>query len=132
MSRWIGSKIGEECNKQEVLTIMTECLTAVFRGNGDMLNPWMEDEKIVRILMPAAPSKVARGRRDIGKKLREENKDMKSGNHFPNVWGGARTIGLTFDTADHAEVNRLVEKRVMWEGIRRHVQMMDTNKMGEF
>jgi len=26
----------------------------------------------------------------------------------------------------------LVEKGVMWEGARRQVQMMDTNKMGEF
>jgi len=131
-SRWTVSKIGEECTKQEVLTTMTECLTAVFGAKGDMLNAWMEDEKTVRMLMPAAPSKVARGRRDIGKKLREENKDMKTGHRFPKVWGGARTTGLTFDAADHTEAKRLVEKEVMWEGTRRQVQMMDTNKMGEF
>jgi len=111
---------------------MTECLTAVFGAKGDMLNAWMADEKTVRMLMPAAPSKVARGRRDIGKKLREENKEMKTGHRFPKVWGGARTTGLTFDAADHAEAKRLVEKGVMWEGARRQVQMMDTNKMGEF
>jgi len=131
-SRWTISKIGEECTKQEVLTTATECLTAVFGAKGDMLNAWMEDEKIVRMLMPAAPSKVARGRRDIGKKLREENKDMKTGHCFPKVWGGARTTGLTFDVADHAEAKKLVEKGVMWEGVRKQVQMMDTNKIGEF
>jgi len=131
-SRWTVSKIGEECTKQEVLTTMTECLTAVFGAKGDMLNAWMADEKTVRMLMPAAPSKVARGRRDIGKKLREENKEMKTGHRFPKVWGGARTTGLTFDAADHTEAKRLVEMGVMWEGARRQVQMMDTNKMGEF
>jgi len=131
-SRWTISKIGEECTKQEVLTTVTECLTAILGAKGDMLNAWMEDEKSVRILMPAALSKVARGRRDIGKKLREENKDMKMGHCFPKVWGGARITGLTFDAADHAEAKRLVEKGVMWEGAQRQVQMMDTNKMGEF
>jgi len=131
-SRWTVSKIGEECTKQEVLTTMTECLTAVFGAKGDMLNACMADEKTVRMLMPAAPSKVARGRRDIGKKLREENKEMKTGHRFPKVWGGARTTGLTFDAADHTEAKRLVEKGVMWEGVRRQVQMVDTNKMGEF
>jgi len=93
---------------------MTECLTAVFGAKGDMLNAWMADEKTVRMLMPAAPSKVARGRRDIGKKLREENKEIKTGHRFPKVWGGARTTGLTFDAADHTEAKRLVEKGVMW------------------
>jgi len=131
-SKWTISKIGEECTKQEVLTTVTECLTAVFGAKGDMLNAWMEDEKVIRMLMPAAPSKVARGRRDIGKKLREENKDMKTGHQFPKLWGGARTTGLTFDAADHTEAKKLVEKGVMWEGVRRQVQMMDTNKMGEF
>jgi len=111
---------------------MTEYLTAVFGAKGNMLNAWMADEKTVRMLMPAAPSKVARGRRDIGKKLREENKEMKTGHRFPKVWGGARVTGLTFDEADHMEAKRLVEKGVMWEGARRQVQMMDTNKMGEF
>jgi len=131
-SRWTVGKNGEDCTNQEVLTKMTECLTAVFGAKGDMLNAWMADEKTVRMLMPAAPSKVARGRRDIGKKLREENKDMKTGHRFPKVWGGARTTGLTFDAADHAEAKRLVEKGVMWEGTRRQVQMLDTNKIGEF
>jgi len=68
-SRWTISKVGEECTKQEVLIMVTECLTAVFGGKGDMLNARLEDEKIIRMLMPAAPSKVARGRKDIGKKL---------------------------------------------------------------
>jgi len=131
-SRWTVSKIGEECTKQEVLTTMTECLTAVFVAKGDILNAWMADEKTVRMLMSVAPSKVARGRRDIGKKLREENKEMKTGHRFPKVWGGARTTGLTFVAADHTEAKRLVEKGVMWEGARTQVQMMDTNKMGEF
>jgi len=131
-SRWTVGKIGEDCTKQEVLTTMTECLTAVFGAKGDMLNAWMADKKTMRMLMPAAPSKVARGRRDIGKKLREENKEIKTGHRFPKVWGGARTTGLTFDAADHAEAKRMVEKGVVWEGARRQVQMMDTNKMGEF
>jgi len=131
-STWTISKIGEECTKQEVLTTMTECLTAVFGAKGDMLNTWMEDEKVVRMLIPAAPSKVARGRKHIGKKLREENKDIKTGHRFPKTWGGTRTTGLTFDAADHSEAKKLVEKGVMWEGVRRQVQMMDTNKMGEF
>jgi len=78
-----------------------------------MLNAWMGNKKIIRMLIPAAPSKVARGRKDIGKKLREENKDMKTGHRFPKVWGGARTTGLTFDAADHAEAKKLVEKVVM-------------------
>jgi len=131
-SRWTVSKIGEEYTKQEVLTTMTECLTSVFGAKGDMLNAWMEDERVVRMLMPAAPSKVVRGRRDIGKKLREENKDMKTRHRFPNLWGGDRTTGLTFDAADHTEAKKMVEKGVMWEEVRRQVQMMDTNKMGEF
>jgi len=130
--RWTVSKIGEECTKREVLTTMTECLTAVFGAKDDMLNAWMADEKTVRMLIPAAPLKVARGRRDIGKRLREENKEMKMGHRFPKVWGGARTTGLTLDPADHTESKRLVEKGVMWEGVRRQVQMMDINKMGEF
>jgi len=73
----------------------------------------MEDKKIVRMLMPAAPSKVARGRKDIEKKLREENKDMKTGHWFPKLWGGARTTGLIFDTADHTEAKKFVKKGVM-------------------
>ena len=116
-SKWTISKVGEGCTKQEVLTMVTECLTAVFGAKGDMLNAWMEDEKVVRMLMPAAPSKVARGRRDIGKKLREENKHMKTGHRFPKLWGGARTTGLTFDAADHTEAKKLVEKGVMWERV---------------
>ena len=55
-SRWTIGKIGEDCTKQEVLTTMTECLTAVFGVKGDMLNAWMADEKTVRMLMPAALS----------------------------------------------------------------------------
>jgi len=131
-SKWTISKIKEECTKPEVLTTATECLTAVFGAKRDMLNIWMEDEKIVRMLMPAAPSKVARGRRDIGKKLREENKDMKPGHQFPKLWGSARTTGLTFDAANNIKAKKLVEKGVMWEGVRRQVQMMDMNKMREF
>jgi len=131
-SRWTVSKIGDECTKQEVLTTMTECLTAVFRAKGDMLNTWMEDEKIVRMLMPVAPTKVAKGRKDIGRKLREENKEIKTRHRFLKVWEGARVTGLTFDITDHTEAKRLVEKGVMWEGARRQFQMMDTNKMGEF
>jgi len=84
------------------------------------------------MLMPAAPAKVARVRRDIRKKLREENKDMKTGHRFPKLWGGSRITGLTFDAADYTEAKKLVEKGVIWEGARRQVQMMDTNKMGEF
>jgi len=84
-STWTVSKIGEDCTKQEVLTTITEYLTAVFGAKGDMLNAWIEDKKIVRMLMPAAPSKVARGRKDIRKKLREENKDMKTGDQFPKT-----------------------------------------------
>jgi len=57
---------------------------------------------------------------------------MKMGHRFPKLWGGARTTGLTFDTADHTEAKKLVKKGIMWEGVRRQVQMMDTNKMGEF
>jgi len=48
-SRWTVSKIGEECTKQEVLTTMTECLTAVFGVKGDMLNAWMADEKTLKM-----------------------------------------------------------------------------------
>ena len=73
---------------------------------------------------------MARGRKDIGKKLREENKEMRTRHHFPKVWGGARTTELTFDAADHAEAKKLFEKGVMWEGVRRQVQMMDNNRMG--
>jgi len=131
-SRWTVSKIGEKCTKQEVLTKVTECLTVVFEGKGDMLNTQMADENIVSMMMPAVPSKVARGRKDIGKKLREENKEIKTAHRFPKLWRGARTTGLTFDTADYTEAKRLVEKGVMWEGAQRQVQMMDTNKMGEF
>jgi len=97
-----------------------------------MLNAWMADEKTVRMLMPATLLKVARGRKDIGKRLREENKDMKTGHRFLKVWGSAKTTGLTFDAADHTEAKRLGEKGVRWEGARRQVQMMGTNKMGEF
>ena len=133
-SRWTISKIKEKYTKQEVLTTITECLTAIFGAKGNMLNVWIEDERIVRMLMPAAPSKVNRSSKDIGKKLREENKEMKTEHRFPKLWGGVRTTGLTFDVADHAEAKnlKLVEKGVMWEGVRRQVQMMDTNKMGEF
>jgi len=38
-SKWMVSKIGEECIKQEVLPTMTECLTGVFGAKGDILNP---------------------------------------------------------------------------------------------
>jgi len=131
-SRWTISKIGEECTKQEVLTAVTECLTAVFGAKGDILNTWMEDENIVKMSIPAAPSKVARERKDIGKKLREENKEIKMEHRFPKLWEGTRTTGLTFDVANYTEAKRLVEKGVMWEGVRRQVQMMDTNKIGEF
>jgi len=96
---------------------MTECLIPVFVAKGDMLNMWMEDEKIVRMLMSVAPSKVARGRKDIGKKLREENKEMRTRHRFPKVWGCARTTGLAFEAAGHAEAMKLVEKGVMWEGV---------------
>jgi len=58
---------------------MTECLMAIFRAKGDMLNTCIEDDNIVRMLMPVVPAKVARGRKYIRKKLREENKDMKTG-----------------------------------------------------
>lgn len=92
----------------------------------------MEDEKTVRMLMPAASSKLVRGRRDIGKKLREENKEIKMEHRFPKLWGGARTTGLTFNTADPTDAKKLVEKGVMWKGVRRQLQMMDTNKRGEF
>jgi len=50
------SKIGEESSKQQVLTTMTEYVTAIFGAKGDMLNAWMDDDKTVRMLMPAAPS----------------------------------------------------------------------------
>ena len=129
-SRFTISKIGEESTKQQDLTTITECLTAVFGTKGDMLNAWMDDDKTVRMLIPVAPSKVARGRKDIEKKLREENKEIRTGHRFPKVWGGARVTGLTFDAEDHTEAKRLVERGIMWEGVRRQVQMMDTNKMG--
>jgi len=81
------------------------------------LNVWMKNEKVVRMLMPAIPLKVARGRKDIGRKLKEEYKEMKTEHSFPKIWGSARVTGLTFDAADHAEVKKLVEKGVMWEGV---------------
>jgi len=39
----------------------------------------MEDENTKSILMSAAPLKVARGRKDIGKKLRKENMEIRNG-----------------------------------------------------
>jgi len=104
------SKIGEECPKQEVLTTMRECLIVVFGAKGDMLNAWIEDEKVVSILIPVALSKVARGRKDIGKKLKDENKEMRTGHWLPKVLESARTTGLTFDTTDHAEAKKLVDQ----------------------
>jgi len=111
---------------------MTEYLTAIFVEKSNMFNTWMEDEKIVRMLMPAALLKGARGRKDIRRKLREEKKEMKTRHRFPKTWGGARTTSLTFDRVEHMEIKRLVEKGVMWEGAQRHIQIIDTNKMGEF
>ena len=112
-----GSKIEEECTKWEVLTIITKCLTAIFGAKLDLLNLWIEDKKIVRTLVPASPSKVGRGTRDIGKQLREENKDRKTGHGFPKLWEGARTTRLTFNTTDHTEAKKLVEKEIMWKGV---------------
>jgi len=131
-SRWMVNKMADGITKREVLNLMSETLTAVFGAKGDMLNCWMEDGLTIRMLMPVAPSKVARGRKDMGKKLREDNKDMKVGHRFPKLWGGARTTGLTFDAANVEEAKRLVASGVVWEGVKRQVQIVDTNKMGEF
>ena len=81
-SKWTVNKITDRITKQEVLNLMSVTLTVVFGAMGDMLNCWMEYGLKIRILILAAPSKVARGRRDMGKKLSEDNRDMKVGHRF--------------------------------------------------
>jgi len=124
--------ISKDTTKEEVLTTITKSLTAVFGTKQDMLNAWMDNDKKMRMLIPAVPSKVVCRRKNIGKKQMEENKQMRMGYRFPKTWGGARTTGLTSNTTDHSKPKRLVEKEVMWKGVQRHVQMMDMNKIGEF
>jgi len=126
------NKIADGITKQEVLTLMSETLTTVFRAKGDMVNCWMEDGLTIRILMPAALLKVVRGRKDMGKKLRQDNKDIKIGHRFSKLWGEATIPGLIFNTANVEEAKRLVASEVVWEGVKRQVQIVDTNKMGEF
>ncbi|RPB18190.1 hypothetical protein L211DRAFT_854368 [Terfezia boudieri ATCC MYA-4762] len=124
-SYWEVKKVKEEVDPVEVCGEVGKVLVAVFGRTGDMLNVWVEDKKSVKLLAPAAPSKVARGRKGLAEAIQGENKEIRLAKRFPKLWGAARVTGFSFDVADNEEAKRVIRNGIMWEGHRRKVSYFE-------
>ncbi|KAF8425268.1 hypothetical protein EV426DRAFT_708895 [Tirmania nivea] len=60
-------------------------LVQVYGRSGKILNVWAEGEMTIKMLAPAIPMTIARGRKALAEKLRQENKDLVGGKRMPKV-----------------------------------------------
>ncbi|RPB27206.1 hypothetical protein L211DRAFT_897096 [Terfezia boudieri ATCC MYA-4762] len=120
-STWEVKKVKEGVDPLVVTGEVGKALVAVFGRTGDMLNVWLEDRSSVRLMVPAAPMKVARGRKGLGEAIQEENKEVKLAKRFPKLWGAARVTGFTFDVANNEEAKKVIRNGLVWEGQKRKV-----------
>ncbi|KAF8415233.1 hypothetical protein EV426DRAFT_630171, partial [Tirmania nivea] len=124
-SIWTVSKVSQDIEAIKVAREVGKLLVVVFGCKGDILNVWAEEGKSVKMIAPAVPITIARGRYALAQKLREENKDLKGGKRMPKLWGGAKVTGFTFDAADAAEASKLIKKGLIWDGKMRKVAIFE-------
>ena len=56
------------------------------------------------------------GRKVIGEKSKEGNKDNKNRKRYLKYWGQVKVTGFMFDVIEAAEAERVVKSRIKWEG----------------
>ncbi|RPB21817.1 hypothetical protein L211DRAFT_851268 [Terfezia boudieri ATCC MYA-4762] len=122
-STWEVKKVKEGVDPLAVTGEVGKALVAVFEKMGDILNVWLEDKSSVRLIVPSAPMKVARGRKRLGEAIQEENKEVKLAKRFPKLWGAARVTGFMFDMADNEEAKKVIRNGT-------HEERLLINKQG--
>ncbi|RPB21967.1 hypothetical protein L211DRAFT_850950 [Terfezia boudieri ATCC MYA-4762] len=124
-SYWLVGRVEQVVDPLKVAGEVGRMLVQVFGCSGEILNVWVEEGTTVRMIALVVPMTVARGRKALAEKLREENKDIRRAKRMPKAWGGAKVMGFIFDAADSTEVIRLVKTGIMWDGKRRKVVMFE-------
>ncbi|KAF8433081.1 hypothetical protein BGX38DRAFT_1276338 [Terfezia claveryi] len=84
-SYWSVGRVAQEIDPLKVAEEVGRMLVQAFGRSGEILNVWVEEGTAVRMITPAVPMTVARGRRGLAEKLREENKDMKGAKRMPKA-----------------------------------------------
>ena len=128
-SLWEVNRVPEETPALVVAGVLGRQLVTVIGRTGDLLNVWPEEETY-KLLVPDSPIVKLLGRKAIGKKLREENKDIKNGKRYPKYWGQAKVMGFICDVIGAAEAERLVKNGIKWEGKTRRVLVLRKGEDG--
>lgn len=97
-----------------VAGVLGRQLVAVTGRTGDIINVWLEEETF-KMLVPDTPMVKLVGRKAIGQKLREDNKEIKSRKRYLKYWGEAKVTRFIFDMLGATEAERLVKNRITWE-----------------
>lgn len=71
---------------------------------------------------------VAKDRKALAEKLREENKGLKGGKRMPKAWGAVKATGFTFDAAHAEEAASLVKNGIIWDRKSRKVAMFEQGR----
>ncbi|RPB19779.1 hypothetical protein L211DRAFT_852895 [Terfezia boudieri ATCC MYA-4762] len=124
-STWTVKRVKEDADPLRVVGEVGKALIGVFGRTEEILNIWVEDPKSVQLLVPSAPLMVPRGRKALGEKIKEENKDLRMARRLPKLWGSAKVTEFIFDVADSEEAKRIIKSGLMWEGQRRKVSYFE-------
>ncbi|RPB21375.1 hypothetical protein L211DRAFT_851551 [Terfezia boudieri ATCC MYA-4762] len=124
-STWEVRRVREEVDPAKVAGEVGTALMSVFGRTGDMLNVWVENLKSVKLMVPSAPMMIPKSRKELGEKIMQENKGLRTARRYPKLWSTAKVTGFTFDVADDQEAKRVINEGLMWEGKRRRVSYFD-------
>ena len=105
-------------------------MVAVIGKTRDLINVWLEQETFKLLALDASMVKPL-GRKAIGQKVREENKEIKNGKRYAKYWGQAEITDFNFDVIGAAEAERLVKNRIKWKGKTRRVSVLRKGKRME-
>ena len=87
-------------------------LVAIIGKTEDLMNMWREEETF-KMLVPDALIVTPLGRKAIGQKLREENKEIKSGKRYLKYWEQAKITGFIFNVIGASEAEKLVQNGIL-------------------
>ena len=86
-------------------------LVVVIGKTRHLMNIWPEEDTF-KLLAPDAPMVKPLGRKAIGQKLIEENKEIKNGKKYWKYWGQSKVTDFIFDMVGMPEAERLVKNDI--------------------
>lgn len=112
-----------------VVVVLGRQLVAVIEKTRDVMNVWL-GEKTFKMLAPDIPMVKSLERKAIGKKLREENKEIRNGKRYPKYWEQSKVTEFIFNIVEVAEAESLVKNGIKWQGKPITVSVLRKGELG--